>query len=403
MKKNLFFASAFVMGMMSSCSNEVDNMTASKEKLQPVELSLKAPSVLVSPSTKGVGTVGGLATDETANKWNGEKLHVIMMQTQLNGAADWSVSSWSLVEDPAQSSQAVTVENFNNLQVTAPKGAAGGNIVINTEAPGYQPKYYPSTNSRHAFFAYHIDDAAASQAYEPQDAPSLVDDNEAKTRSVYFLLDGTQDLMQGKAEPKSDTPDNDNIAFSAKSARAGIIPELQMKHMLSRFTFQVKGGDNQAQNLKVNKITVTSKYKGNMIVAYQNNPGNLVSFEDETAGFVLKKRTAANTEMSEIATLDALSQDEFVQIGEAMMVAPGEAKYQVEIETTQKLSDGKSTTMVHSSEIVIDPSAQVGVAQVGSSYNVKITLFANQEIKVEAALEGWNNGGDIEVKPGDDL
>ena len=43
------------MGMMSSCSNDVENVTVpgADQNLEPVELSIASPSVIVSPAPAG--------------------------------------------------------------------------------------------------------------------------------------------------------------------------------------------------------------------------------------------------------------------------------------------------------------------------------------------------------------
>lgn len=395
MRRNLFLASALVMGLMSSCSNDVENVTAPSEKLQPIELAVGSPSVVINPSTKGVGTVGDIA-DQAANVWNGENLYVIMMCKYDKGNEVWNVSTWPWIENFEDNPVAVNVENFNNLKVQAPNGSAAGSIVL---PMGGQPKYYPPTDTKHAFFAYHIDDAAANESYEPQAEPTLVDDNEARTRSVYFKIDGSQDLMQGEAIPSKEDPSS--LAFSAKGAREGIDPIFEMKHLLTRFTFEVKGGQaDQAAFLKVKKISVKSKYKGQMCVAYFDNPGNLITFEDESTEMSLKERTGANQPMTDL-TAQTLT-GEFAKIGEALMVAPGEKEYEISIVTTQTVDgDGKTNTFEQTSKITIPES---GVALAGSSYKIQITLYGLSKIpEITANLTGWKDGGSIGVSPSDDL
>lgn len=395
MRRNLFLASALVMGLMSSCSNDVENVTAPSEKLQPIELAVGSPSVVITPSTKGVGTVGDI-TNQVGNVWNGENLYVIMMCKYDKGDEVWNVSTWPWIENFEDNPVAVNVENFNNLKVQAPNGSATGSIVL---PMGEKPKYYPPTDTKHAFFAYHIDDAAANESYEPQAEPKLVDDNEARTRSVYFKIDGSQDLMQGEAIPSKEDPSS--LAFSAKGAREGIDPIFEMKHLLTRFTFEVMGGQaDQARFLKVKKISVKSKYKGKMCVAYFDNPGNLITFEDETTEMSLKERTGANQPMTDL-TAQTLTED-YARIGEALMVAPGEKEYEISIVTTQTVDgDGNTNTFEQTSKITIPES---GVALAGSSYKIQIKLYGLSKIpEITANLTGWKDGGPIDVSPSDDL
>lgn len=396
MKKNLFLASALVMGMMSSCSSDVENVTVpgADKNLQPVELSIASPSVIVSPETRGIGTVGSISgTDE--NVWNGEELYVNMMCYYKDGAAAWEVSKWTKVDAGGLTTD---IENFNNVKVNAPASDEGdqGALVITPSAEG---RYYPPTASKHQFFAYHIDDAIIGSDYTSPTAdgnPEVVDDPMGKTRKVYFKIDGSQDLMMGEAVAKSDAGEYEDVLFSAKSARGGVIPNLVMKHLLTRFTFDVKT-DKEGNNLKVEKIIVKSKDRGTMCVAYAAQPAQLLEFEDDVTGLELKEKGAGD----ELQTLTPVALKETAEtIGEALMVAPGEESYDITIVASQTVGGGQTHTFSYDSKIKLTN----GPALAGSSYKVNITLYGLQEIKIEAQLTGWNQADDeINLTPGEEF
>lgn len=402
MKKNLFLVSALVMGMMSSCSSDLENVTVpgADQKLQPVELSLGSPSIVINPATRGLGTVGGLATDVTNNIWKGEKLYVNMMCISENGTDAWKYSSWTKINDLA-TNDTEEVVNFQNEPVTAPNGAASGAVtalVVNQNG-----RYYPPTNSKHAFYAYHIDDAAVD--VDEKGDPVVSPGTDKKTLSVDFQIDGSQDLMVGVAQPDLTNVVDDNvnegnvkdIAFSATSARKGVLPKLQMKHLLTRFTFEVKT-DQDGNELKVEKIIVKSKSKGTMIVASadgMDDLSKLVTFQDEIADLELKEKDPANT--NQLKTLESFPLTTTYQsIGEALMVAPGDDEYAITVVTSQKVGENKVNTYEHTDTIKID-----GNAAIGSSYKVKITAYGLRPIDVSAELTGWENGGEIELTPGE--
>lgn len=395
MKKNLFLASALVMGMMSSCSNDVENVTVpgADKNLQPVELSIASPSVIVSPETRGIGTVGSISgTDE--NVWNGEDLYVNMMCYFKDGAAAWEVSKWTKVDGVGGTKD---IENFNNVKVKAPdEGKNQGELNITPSAEG---RYYPPTASKHQFFAYHIDDAIIGSDYTSPTAdgnPEVVDDPVGKTRKVYFKIDGSQDLMMGEAVAKTELEELKDYLFSAKSARGGVIPNLVMKHLLTRFTFDVKT-DKASNNLKVEKIIVRSKDRGTMCVAYAAQPAQLLEFENNVTGLELKEKGAGD----ELQTLTPVALKETAAtIGEALMVAPGEESYDITIVASQTVGGGQTHTFSYDSKIKLTS----GPALAGSSYKVNITLYGLQEIKIEAQLTGWNQAGDvINLTPGEEF
>ena len=465
--KKLFFASALVagMGMLASCSN--DDVVAvnggapgiADNGLVPVELGISGPSVSVQK--RGIGTVGDIE-GEDGNKWNGETLNLLMMERSVRnfaGDADsiqWGFSQWTYTPDGGTSpDDDVTVTNFANVAVKTPTGVASGALTWETETT---PKYYPNSGT-HDFFAYHIDDAdtiytnTAADIDGTPNADFMVRDSivtpDAKPsiKYVWFKIDGSQDLMVGLAENMKGEPDaQTNAGFSAQTARAGVKPNINMQHLLTRFTFTVQGADDSAQGIKVEKITVKSKTTGKMIVAYdlgqgKQAPENLISFElpwndtDNTDGskeeepveLVLQDRTSgANTTVGPLTPIDIAGVDEdgdktgYVftpqPIGHALMVAPGEAEYEMSITLKQEFDvtnpgygEGQanpdpigSTTLTRN---IVIPSAVVApdtptedtVAQPGSSYAVNVKVYGMAKIEVDATLQGWKDGGDIEI------
>lgn len=385
MKKNLFLASALVMGMMSSCSNDVENVTVPNQDLQAVVLNVGSPSVVVTPSTKGIGSIGSI--DSKDNNWQGEDLYLNMMCVSENDQPVWKLSTWTMVTDPGLGTSK-EITNFDNVKVNAPTGVNQGALVI---LPTSEGRYYPPTNSRHQFFAYHIDDAAADDSYEltADGTPVIVDD--VKTRSTYFKIDGSQDLMVGKATP-SKTGFETSI-FSAKSARGGVIPQLQMKHQLTRFTFEVKSNKND-NSMQVTKIAVKSKNTGKMIVAYADEAteANLLTFEDAMTEMTLQQKGADGLEALTPVTLTS----EYQKIGESLMVAPGSEEYELIVWVSQNVGTGSKTNFIDNKKIVI-PNA--GPALAGTSYNVKIVVYSLEKIDVEAKLDSWKDGGNIVIDP----
>lgn len=459
--KKLFFASALVagLGMLASCSN--DDVVAvnggapgvADNGLVPVELGISGPSVSVQK--RGIGTVGDIEGKD-GNKWNGETLNLLMMERSVRnfaGDADsiqWGFSQWSYTPDGGGPEE--TVVNFANVAVKAPDGVASGALTWETEPT---PKYYPNSGT-HDFFAYHYDGAywegyinttdPEDKAYVLQDSTVIPDANPS-IKYVWFEIDGSQDLMVGLAENMKGEPDaQTNVGFSAQTARDGVTPtpNINMQHLLTRFTFTVQGADDTAEGITVEKITVKSKTTGKMIVAYdlgqgKQAPENLISFElpwndtDNTDGskeeepveLVLQDRTGgANTTVGPLTPIDIAGVDEdgdkagYVftpqPIGHALMVAPGEAEYEMSItlKQTYVVDNGQypdpkpypvgSTTLTRN---IVIPNAEVApetptedtVAQPGSSYAVNVKVYGMAKIEVDATLQGWKDGGDIEV------
>lgn len=384
MKKNLFLASALVMGMMSSCSNDVENVTVpgADQNLEAVVLNVGSPSVVVTPSTKGIGTVG--STESAQNNWKGENLYLNMMCISENGAPTWKLSTWTKITDlAAGTSQEIT--NFNNVKVQAPSGVNQGALTIPDDGV---ERYYPPTNSRHQFFAYHIDDAASDATYQTVGGePTVV--NENQTLATHFKIDGSQDLMVGKATPS--IPGFETSIFSAKSARGGVIPQLQMKHLLTRFTFEVMSNKDD-NSMQVTKIAVKSKNTGKMIVAYADEAAeaNLLTFEDTEAELELQQKGTSSMEPLTAVTLTK----NYQKIGESLMVAPGSDEYEIIVTVSQNVGEGDPAEYEN-----VDVIEVPGTALAGTSYNVQIKVYGLEDIEVEASLAPWEKGDPIEIDP----
>ena len=100
----------------------------------------------------------------------------------------------------------------------------------------------------------------------PLDAhyPLITKDTVNRQMSIKFRIDGTQDLLAGRAKRQAGYGDG----FSAKSARRGITPDITMNHLLTRLTFDIYRGDSAANNIQITGIKIKSKDSGKLIVAY---------------------------------------------------------------------------------------------------------------------------------------
>ena len=461
MKTKLFFASALLvgMGMVSSCSNDdvavAPGVTpgAGDADLVPIELALGNPTVSVQK--RGSGTVGDIASAEATNVWNGQNLYVLMTRQDDASTADeneFGLSTWTyesanpatdpnVDQDPYVNDPTATIINFDNELIKAPASGASGALAWTTG-----PKYYP-TEGTHDFFAYHISDAFTDE--EPAGAldskPDVKDETNGKQKYVEFEINGTQDLMAGKAEWKHGQDDDfatlypdlnqTTDLFTARSARAGVIPNIVMQHLLSRFTFTVEGMGSGAEGLQVTSIEVKSKATGKMYVAYDPTavPENLIVFDDTQVDaystFTLMQvdadRADANADLETLEPVtiekaaggtpgeDGVNADGYApqRVGDAIMVAPGDATYSLTVYVQQTFDDDNPATEpenhpagVYPYSLTINiPNATGGtvteksVAQSGASYNVNIKLYGLEKIELETTLTGWEDGGNIDI------
>lgn len=300
MKKYFMFAAVVTAGMLASCSSE--SLTGSDPKIEPtqeervpIEIAVATPQATTSSGlTRGVGTVGDdPATSALDNIWQGEKVNVYMFEK----------GSLTLATDG-------TTALYDNVELTTPKpGVAGiaaagvaSGVANELNAAGDRViyKYYP-VSGNYDFWGYYRDDAVGG-------APTIG----TSEVTVPFTIDGSQDLMVAKAEPSAaeiallDAARNTDF-YSAYAARKTVQPNMTFKHLLTRLTFSVVGGNNNAIGFKesapgagdwalpaagqtyegvfIRSIKVRSLKSGNIIAAWipggsvtTGTPNELISF-----------------------------------------------------------------------------------------------------------------------------
>ena len=409
----MFFFALAAAGMLTACSNE-DTLGGNGEQNvseQQIRLGVASSKVY----TRGTGTVGGMTDAE--NVWAGQTLLVYMLQ---KGSMDLAY-----YKAPAVGVSTPDVEVFNNKKFTAPDAANNTKSGLATTADG-TIAYYP-VSGNYDFWGYRVDDAAGATP-----VVKIVDDNgdevaadQATKRVVDIEIDGSQDIMAGKAEPSADEVAKlgnyaDNF-YSAYAARKGVQPNITFNHLLTRFTFEVRAGSKATAGLpaggntdavKVTGVSVDSKTTGTLTVAYTGatkEAAELLTFTGDASALTLKQRDAALADnnaplvalepVSLTWTDDAATIGDVIKVGEALLVAPGETEYPLTISLSQdvleQLTGAKVTRpLEQKATIKMDGTKKF---EPGKSYKVTITVYGLQEIEVTATLVPWADGGSIDI------
>lgn len=416
MKKMFFFALA-AAGMLTACSNEDTLGGNGEQNVSEQQIRLGVASSKVQ--TRGTGTVGGMTDAE--NVWAGQTLWVYMLQKGSMDLAYYKAPAVGGVATP-------DVEVFNNKKFTAPDAANNTKSGLATTADG-TIAYYP-VSGNYDFWGYRVDDAAGATP-----VVKIVDDNgdevtadhmdQATKRVVDIEIDGSQDIMAGKAEPSADEVAKlgnyaDNF-YSAYAARKGVQPNITFNHLLTRFTFEVRAGSKATAGLpaggntdavKVTGVSVGSKTTGTLTVAYTGatkEAAELLTFTGDASALTLKQRDAALADnnaplvalepVSLTWTDDAATIGDVIKVGEALLVAPGETEYPLTISLSQdvleQLTGAKVTRpLEQKATIKMDGTKKF---EPGKSYKVTITVYGLEEIKVTATLVPWVDGGSIDI------
>lgn len=400
MKKLFLMGAVASLGLLASCSSDDDLSTGGKNDLQQIKIGMGVQATV--GATRGTGTVGGVGADN--NKWAGQAINIYMFKKGTLDVAQFD-----------------GVDIYNNAAFYAPTTASTGLAT----AADHSVKYYP-TQSAFDFWGYRLDDAI-------QGTPAVSEDS--TMQEVGFTLDGSQDIMVGKATPTEDDltkcADSAKI-YSAYAARRGVQPDIKFKHLLSRLVFSITGGNKDAcddeSGVKVTGIKVKSKYTGTLIVAYTPEAevdNELVPTEDVKDLVLMQRATGDTNGNNKLMALEAKNPEwdteankpKKTKIGEAILAVPAD-NYELTIELSQKvkIQEAYSEPNPEGGEPTNHPAKYDfknfsytdvikltnDVFKAGYSYNVNITVYGLSEIKINTTLTPWEDGGNINMNPEDD-
>lgn len=388
------------LGLLASCSSDDDLSTGGKNDLQQIKIGMGVQATV--GATRGTGTVGSVGAEN--NKWAGQAINIYMFNKGTLEVAQFD-----------------GVDIYNNAAFYAPTAASTGLAT----AADHSVKYYP-TQSAFDFWGYRLDDAI-------QGEPAVSEDS--TMQEVGFTLDGSQDIMVGKANPTEEDltkcADAEKI-YSAYAARRGVQPDIVFKHLLSRLVFSITGGNKDAcddeSGVKVTGIKVKSKYTGKLIVAYTPDAdvtNELVPSEDVKDLVLMQRATDDTNGNNKLIALEAKNPEwdteadkaKKTNIGEAILAVPAD-NYELTIELSQKvkIQEAYSEPNPEGGEPINHPAEYDfknfsytdvikltdDVFKAGYSYNVNITVYGLSEIKINTTLTPWVDGGNIDMNPEDD-
>lgn len=442
MKKMFFFALA-AAGMLTACSNDDTLGGNGEQNVSEQQIRLGVASSKVQ--TRGTGTVGGMTEDE--NVWAGQTLWVYMLQ---KGSMDLAY-----YKTPAEAADAaVGTAVFDNKEFNAPKPATPAEQGVNSgiaKTADQSIAYYP-VSGNYDFWGYRVDDAVTlvdngagvmvPDVKTVDNTDNEVAADQATKRVVAIKINGSQDIMAGKATPSAAEVDNlgdytENF-YSAYAARKGVQPNITFNHLLTRFTFEVRAGSPAAAGLgegvhteavRVKGVSVASKLEGKLTVAYTEAAKDepLLTFKDnEPTDKPLALMQRATPDADHNDNLVALEEvpltwpvdadgkpklkneqgeviktGDVIKVGEALLVAPGEKEYPLTIDLAQKvLKSLKPDAVPEEMELQQKNNIKIdGVKtfEPGKSYKVTITVYGLEEIQVTVTLVPWADGGSIDI------
>lgn len=427
MKKLFLMGAVASLGLLASCSSDDDLSTGGngKDGLQQIKIGM---GVQANVATRGTGTVGAVGAEN--NKWAKQTVNVYMLNKGTLDLAKFG-------EDPI----------YENTVLTTPTDNASGIASELDEHGVAQYKYYPTTKTAFDFWGYRLDDADVTAETEREGSATAAAIKSGKfvpytsgdSLLIGFQIDGTQDIMAGKAVPTEEEINKcggeDNI-YSAFAARRDVQPNIKFEHLLSRLNFQVLAGAESTTDantgVKVTGITVKSKATGKLVIAYkgeaafENVSNQLIvdKYADEVKEAALYKDLVVKQRGATAALTENLEALEPVtpkwnngmalatQVGEALLAIPAD-KYEITINLKQKVQvkgdkghptdpddfQEKEYTYTANLKNTVNPDKGF---EPGYSYNVTITVYGLSEIQITTTLTPWKDGGNIEMNPEDE-
>jgi len=395
MKKVNLMALATIVMALASCSqsDDIAGQPAENlnEELEPIQLNVSNP--YAASMTRGTGVVGGLTDDD--NIWKGEAVNIYMLKKGTTEYAYFTEGTADAIYNDAKFDTPAEVDNTASGLAIASDGSI---------------KYYPPSGN-FDFWGYRLDDCQRGQKIETDE--SIV---------IPFTLDGSQDIMVGKAVPTADqqvsaTQQVLDRAYSAYAARNGVQPDITFKHLLTRLTFQAQARTSsvcdEEQGVYIDAVRVKTVADGELTVAYTDaagisNYGQQIKFTGDSVYLYLKDRAiTSNTALPALQpvlptwnTTD--NEGDKVRIGESLMIPAGE-KYELLFYVHQskpKTNGGTLERIDYELPYTLTTTADF---QMGYSYNVLLTINGLEQINITATLEKWGDGGTISINPEDDM
>jgi len=290
--------------------------------------------------------------------------------------------------------------------------------------------FYNGTTDRYSFYGYYVDDACLDTDGNVIDpVPSETDYTLAVT------IDGSQDLLLAKTNPAEDVKDKSydgagaqpvskDDVYSAKTARAGVVPNLVFEHALAKFNFSVinKGG----YDLTLENLAVSSMTKGTLTVAEDNQGLKATTGSD---GYLYLPLAGGSMTLPQAPVPTTPIPGEIMAF--ALYAADGTQDNGVDVrdvednKNTAETSDDVTYKVSNDVTFILKQDGMEGKRRVvtmpirvttpevdglraalngtvaGYQYNVSIIVYSLEQISLTATVTPWKEVTAIEINPDD--
>lgn len=377
MKKIFAFAIAAVT-MTVGCQKFQDILKPNNEPVDdgnPVEI--KFSTNVSTVEVKGVGAVDTLKKSHDLYVYGIVKVDSTTTKNQIENAK-----------------ANITTEGVNPLTLTFADGKSF---------------FYSGTKSVHSFYGYYVDDACGKNTTPAPDS----------TYKLAVTIDGTQDILLGKANPSDDISGNGIVTntdyvYSAWSARNNVKPNLKFEHALTQYKFKVQ--NKGTKDLALTAIAVTSKTKADLFVAGEKQGVDTASIgKNETKDVELKLDNAKKdlwtadtvytyeyavndttfaTDTVRGIKLPANATTAYVEIKDASVMTFAAQENDVILYLKQ---DGMAYGVYRRITIPLtqakfkDSGNKFTGTKAGEAYNIEISIYSLEQVEINVSLSPWTN------------
>ena len=416
----------------------------------PVNVLIGANSFSISQATRGTGpfTIPDGTDDYITEHYQQAFFHIFAFRDrrdeQGNDAVVPDYTKRSGDENDTHGD--CLIDGISSIEGMAAKLDPDGDLKLHMKRANLRVDSILYYYTRHAdkgynFFVYHLDDFK----------PTIENTHRSTDKVSYDVeIDGARDYMVGcsprltpqvlneyypdAAAKLSDIERNYilNIGnYSRYAADHGIDPIVTIKHLLPRIRFVCYPADASANKVQIERITLSSRHTGNLVVASADTKElGFSSFNDDRIDIALGERNPDGEASSPFVPLvpknnivnwePGMDPQDWMKnggtvIGGDLLLAP-DTEYKMHIVYTQELSGINPVTGERNSNEIsaiytitapkIDESMnpQTGEYQFmgGLIYNVNIGVYGLRPLEMNVGLDGWEEGGNIDVQ-GDPL
>lgn len=273
---------------------------------------------------------------------------------------------------------------------------------------GESPIYYPmGENEGHDFdfFAYYLDNI------EPANEDIIRSNDDIK---INIEIDGSQDLMSAKAKPtKAQLEDildkQGEVAmllqrehcYSYYTASHNLNPNFDFIHHLVKLDFKlVPGGTpGMTKDVTVEKIEIRTKHKATFTVADKYDDNRLgLKFQEDTTRLALKERDGSEYRPRLISTVNKVGAvtDGIVDDLGSLLVAP-DVEYYLYIVLGEVQENGLVLESKENEKVIYQGTEEDKIEfTAGNEYLITLTIYGQMDVRVNAEIGKWEEGGDYE-------